>query len=225
MANSDYSSLMAAGGGLLGSGLGQMFGGWENPADAGMDYLNKMPGMLNPYYSPYMKAGQGALPILQDQYGRLVSDPGGAMNKIGASYQQSPGFQFALQNALKGANQSAAAGGMAGSPQSQQQNMGIATNMANQDYNQWMQNALGMYGRGLQGEQGLYNTGFEASKSMADQIAQMLAAQSSLAYQGQNAENQHQGGMWGSLLGGAGMLLGGPFGGMAGSALGSLFGG
>lgn len=202
------ASMGAAGGASLGAGLGALFGDWSNPADAGMDFMNKIPGQLNKYFDPYIQAGQKALPGLQDQYGKLMNDPGGRLNEIGQGYHQSPGFQFALQQALQGSGHAAAAGGMAGSPQHEQQNMGIATGLADQDYNQWLGNALGMYGKGLSGQQGLYDTGSKAGMSMGENMASVLANQAKLAYEGQNADNQHSEGIWGAIGGGAGALAG-----------------
>lgn len=198
---------IGAGLGGIGAGLGAWaMGGNTNPADAGMPYLNQIQGAISPYYTPYFQAGANALPGLQNQYNNLLSNPGGMVNNIGKSYQQSPGFQFAMQQALQGANHAAAAGGMAGSPQHEQQNMGIATGLANQDYYNWLQQATGMYNQGLSGQQGLAGMGANAGNNMAQQIAQQLAAQSSLAYSGQANQNQMTGSMMGDLFGGAGML-------------------
>lgn len=198
----------AMGGASIGAGLGSLFGDWNNPAEAANPFFDKMPDELKKYFNPYIEAGNKALPGLQDQYGRLMNDPAGRLNEIGQGYHQSPGFQFALNQALQGAGHAAAAGGMAGSPQHEQQNMGLATNLANQDYNQWLGNALGMYGMGLQGQQGLYNTGAQSGMQLGENLASILAQRAKLAYEGQNAENQHQGGIWGSLFGGAGSLAG-----------------
>jgi hypothetical protein len=218
---SDLANWMTAGGAGLATGaMGMLGGNWKNPGDAGMDYMNQMPGMLDKYLSPYINAGQKALPGLQDQYGKLINDPGARLNEIGAGYHQSPGFQFALQQALQGGNHAAAAGGMAGSPQHEQQNMGVATGLANQDYNQWLGHALGMYGTGLQGQQGLYDTGAKTGMAMGEDMASILAQKAKLAYESQNAENQHSGGMWGTLLGGAGAVAGGMFGGPTGAMAG-----
>jgi hypothetical protein len=208
------------------SGADKWFGGgdWKNPADAAEGPLNKIPGEMEKWYNPYIQAGQRALPGMEDQYNQLMNNPGGRLNQIGQGYQESPGFQFALQNALKAAGNASAAGGMAGSPQHQQQSMGIASGMASQDYNNWLQNAMGMYGMGLRGNEGLYNKGFEGSDRMAQQIAQALAAQSMLRYQGQDAQNKHSGGMWGNLFGGAGALGGGMFGGPMGAMMGGQMG-
>ena len=196
----------AMGGGAMGAGLGSMIAPWKNPADAGMGYMDQIPGQLDKYLSPYINAGNRQLPGLEDQYNQLTNDPGARLNQIGQGYHQSPGFQFAMQQALQGSGHAAAAGGMAGTPQHEQQNMELATNLANQDYNQWLGNALGMYGMGMQGKQGLYDTGAKTGISMGEDLASVLANKAKLAYEGQNAENEHEGGSWGSFLGGAGQL-------------------
>lgn len=192
--------------GTLGAGLGGLFGGGKNPADAANKYLNQIPGQAGQYLQPWMNAGQNALGPLQEQYNSLLGSPGDKLNKIGESYQQSPGFKFALDQALAAGNRSAAAGGMAGSPAAQQQNMATATGLANQDYNNWMQNALGLFGQGLSGEQGLAQMGQQSGQSMSDLIAQQLAQQAQLSYAGQASKNQSN--PWGNILGGIGGLLG-----------------
>lgn len=207
-----------AGASLVGGALGNMLSDWHNPADAAMNYMNQIPGQISKYYDPYINAGNRQLPGLENQYGMLMNDPGGRMNQIGQNYHQSPGFQFALKQALQGAGNAAAAGGMAGSPQHEYQNMSTATGMADQDYNQWMNNALGMYRTGLQGSQGLYNTGAQAGMMAGDNMASALANQAKLAYEGQNAENQRSGGIAGALGGGIGSLLGGYLGGGGGGS-------
>lgn len=179
-------------------------GGGKNPADAANKYLNQMPGMLQQYSDPYIQMGNQAGQNLQNQFGQLTNDPGGRLNQIGQSYHQSPGFQFALQQALQGANQGAAAGGMAGSPQSQQQNMGIATGLADQDYNNWLQQATGMYNTGLNGQQNMYNTGANAGIGLGQNIASILGQQGQYAYAGQAAKNAQDAQNWGNIWGGLG---------------------
>ena len=80
--------------------------------------------------------------------------------------------------------------------------------MANQDYYNYLRNALGQYNVGLQGAQGIYNTGAGMGRAAGEDMASYLANQAKLAYEGQNAENQQQGGAFGSLLGGLGQLGG-----------------
>jgi hypothetical protein len=187
------------------SWFSNLFGG-KNPADAAMPYLNQIPGKTQQYQQPYFEAGKSQLPGLQEQYGQLLNDPGGRINKIGESFKESPGFKFAMQQALQGGNHAAAAGGMAGSPQHEQQNMQLATDLGNQEYNNWMKNALGEYNMGMQGSQGMANQGQQAGQSMADMIAQTLAQQGNLAFNGQQQQNQNKSDMWGNIFKGAGSL-------------------
>jgi hypothetical protein len=200
------------GAGSIGAGLWGLFGNDSNPANGAQGYLSQIPGAISPYYNPYINAGSGALSNLQGQYGNLLNNPGGMLNQIGSSYHQSPGFQFALQQALQGSGHAAAAGGMAGSPQHEQQNMQLATNIGNQDYYNFLNPAIGLYGQGLQGEQGLATMGFGAATNMSDQIAQALANQAGLSYAGKAAQNQSQGSAFSNIFGGLGML--GAFGGL-----------
>jgi hypothetical protein len=206
---------------VSGKGLLDMLSGGDASKE-GMKYLGQIPGQMHEAYDPYINAGQRQLPGLEEYYKGAMGDPSEMMSKIGSGYQQSPGFKFALEQALGGANRSAAAGGMAGSPMSQQENMGIATGMANQDYGNYMDRALGLQQRGASGSQGLYDRGFQASNSLADQIAQMLGQKSGLAYGGAASKNSGMGSLIG---GGLGMMAGGPFGAMVGSNLGSNLGG
>src|SRR5260221_13569988 len=119
---------LAAGAGGLGAGaLSMMMGGNNNPADAAMPYLDQIPGQINKYYQPYVNAGQTALNNVQPEFQNLLNNPGGKLNKIDQGFQQSPGFKFALQQALQGAGHAEAEGGMAGSPEHEFENMQIGT--------------------------------------------------------------------------------------------------
>lgn len=188
------------------SWLGNLFSGGEDPSKKANKYLEQIPGQTAPYYDPYIQAGQQALPGLQDQYSQLMQDPGALMNSLGSSYQQSPGFEAAMRNAMMASNHAAAAGGMAGSPAHQYDAMSNASDLASRDYGSWLDKVLGMYGTGLQGQQGMYNSGQQASNSMADMIAQTLASQGGYAYAGQAGQNQNQYNMLGNLAKGAGTL-------------------
>jgi hypothetical protein len=137
---------------------------------------------------------------LQGQYGQLINDPGAKFNQIGQSFQQSPGFNWQMQQALQGANHAAASGGMAGSPEHEQQNEQVANNLANQDYYNYMDHVMPMYTEGLHGEQDLMHQGYNATTSLTDQIAQELAAQSALAYK----QNASKNSTWDSLMKGVG---------------------
>lgn len=187
--------------GNIGGGLANLFGGGKNPADAAMGYYNQIPGAMGPYFNPYIQAGRQALGQLQGQYGQLINDPTQRLSQIGSHYQQSPGFGFEQQQGLNAITNAAAAGGMAGSPQHQQQAAQLASNLAAQDYGNYMNRALGLYQTGLSGEGDINRMGFGASTDYATDLANSLMNQGNLAYAGQINRNQQQGG-WGNLLGG-----------------------
>lgn len=186
-----------------GDGLASVFGkGQKNPADAANKYISQIPGQTQQYYQPYMEAGKGAMGDLQNQYKDLLS--GDTQNKLGANYKESPGYQFALQQALAGGNNAAAAGGQLGMPAHEQQNMATAQGLASQDYGNYMQNQMGLYGQGLQGNQQLNQMGYNANTGFADQLAQTLAQQGNYAFSGQTGQNQAKKQGWGDILGGLG---------------------
>lgn len=186
--------------------------GYKNPADAAQPYLGQIGQQTEQYQLPWFNKGQGALDQTYDEFGNLITNPGGKLNDIGQNYQQSPGFQHAMQEALQASGNAAAAGGMAGSPMHSQQNMELASDIASKDYNNWMQNALGLYGTGLSGEQDISHMGQNAGQNRAEMIAQQLAQQAQLGYAGQQNKNQNNATMWKAGLGAVGGLFGGPIG-------------
>jgi len=181
------------------SWFSNLFGG-NNPADAAMPYLNQILGQTNQYYQPWYEAGKNMIPGLSDQYNQLMNDPSKRLNDIGAGYKESPGFKFAMQQALQGSGHAAAAGGMAGSPQHEQQNMELAQNIASKDYNDYMKNALGLYGMGLSGGQTMSGQGQQSGQNLADMISQQLASQAGYAYAGGAAKNQQRSGLLGNIF-------------------------
>ena len=167
-------------------------GGYNNPAGAANKTLDQIPGQTNQYYQPYADAGKGALGDLQNQYKGLLG--GDVYNKIAGDYKESPGYQFQLHQALEAGNNASAAGGLAGTPSHEQQNMGIAQDLAAKDFNQYFQNASGLYSQGLKGEEGLNTQGYDANSSMGNLLAQILGQQSSNQFSGETGKNQYKSG-------------------------------
>jgi hypothetical protein len=201
--NPNWAQYMGAGG-AIGAGLAGIFGNQGNPTSAGMGYLNQIPGMLGNNFNPYIQAGQGALPNLQQQYGQLMN--GNFINNMGRNFQQSPGYGFQVNQALGAANRAAAAGGTLGTPAEQQSIAGVTTGLANQDYYNWLNHAMSAYGMGLQGEQGLAQMGLGAAGQMSQDDMDAMMSQAQLGYTGQQNQNQQQGMNWGALLGGGAAL-------------------
>ena len=189
---------------------------YNDPSKAAMPYLNQIPGTITPYFQPYINSGQDALKTLMSQYQQLLQNPGGTISQIGAGYHQSPGYNYAQSSAMNAANTAAAAGGSLGTPQHQQEAAQQSADIANQDYQQYLNQALGLYGTGLKGEEGLNQMGFKASDELATDLASNLASQASLAFQGAEGQNAANGGIM--KLGAAG--LGGLLGGIPGAAIG-----
>lgn len=200
-------------GGALGGAMYNWFGNWQNPAKGAQSYYGQIAPNTSQYYNPYIQSGQAALPALQGQYNSLMSDPGGMYSHVANNFQASPGYQFALGQGLNASENSAAAGGMGGTPQAQQNAANVSTGLANQNYYQYMNSALpsymGMYGMGLQGEQGLAGMGQMAGNQYGNLYANAMASQGNLAYSGQNAYNQQQQNAYGSEGAGLGGMLGG----------------
>ncbi len=186
-----------AGGNILSSIMSQM--DWQNPADSAMPYLQGLPSQILQYLQPYMNAGTSQIPGLQQQYGNLMNNPGGVVNSIGSQYQQSPGYQFQLQQAMNAGQRQGATTGMQGSPEMQQNMQSTATGLANNDYYNYLKNAMGAYGYGLQGAQGMFNQGAQTSDAYGTDIGNIGESEAQLAYAGQNAQNQQNSAFWSGI--------------------------
>lgn len=230
---SDFSGFnpMAYALGGIGAGVGSFF--TSNPSDYAMPYLNNAISSMGQYYSPYLQGGQQAQGflnnymnrgdtasnILMNQYGSLANNPTGVMNRIGSTFQPSPGYNWQLGQSLNAANRVSAAGGMAGSPAEQQQAASVAQGLANQDYYNYLNHGIGMYNTGLGGLNSMANYGYGSANNMygiganmANQLAQNLAAiqmsQANLAYSGAENQNQTMMGGMGALSSGIGSVIG-----------------
>lgn len=203
--NSGGFSSLVPGIGQIAQGIGGMF--MPNPADSAMPYLDRADAG-NRNLDPYSRAGRGILDPWSDELQRIMSDPSGRMNEFGADYQQSPGYQFQVDEATKRANQSAAAGGYVGSPAAQAELANTINGLASQDYYKYLDNVLGLYGQGLSGAQGLAGIGSNAASQMAQNEYNKAIAQAQLAYAGQANQNQAFGGGIGNIIGGGLSLFG-----------------
>ena len=209
----------------VGGGIGQMAGGiagmfskkpkYNDPSKKANQYLDKIPGQIAPYLNPYIQQGQQAGNQLMPQFSQMFGNSGEFYNKLGEGYQQSPGYQFKLNQALQAGGNASAAGGMLGSPQHQEQAMGTANGIASQDFNDYMKNVLGVLGMGQEGLQGFEQQGFGASGDFASALAAMLGQQSANAYQGEAGKNQFNTNQamqkqknWADIFGGAGNAAG-----------------
>jgi hypothetical protein len=90
---------------------------------------------------------------------------------------------------------------MAGSPAVQNALAQQITGMANQDYNNYMGGATGMFNQGLSGLSGLSNMGYTASNSYANNLTDIQKMLSQLQYSRAGNQAQSTGGLLGGLMG------------------------
>jgi len=179
---------------------------YRDPTRGASNIVGQIPGATEPYYRPYMEAGRGAMTDLQNQYKDLLG--GDVYNRLGQGYKESPGYRFKLEQALGASNNAAAAGGMLGTPMHQYNAQETAHGLADQDFNNYLQNQMGLYGLGLQGEQGLNQMGFQANQGMADTVGNALNQQGQYNFMGQQGRNQYNQARTNNWLSALGMLGG-----------------
>lgn len=151
--------------------------------------LDKIPGQTNQYEQPFFNAGSGQLPQLNDIYKQLMSDPSKIMDMLGKGYKESPGYQWNLKQGTEAINNANAAGGMLGTPQHEQMAGEMASGLASQDYQKFMDHIMNLFQGGVTGSQTMANQGQAAGSDIASRIAKYLTDQATLKYTGQQSRN------------------------------------
>lgn len=180
----------------------------SNPADAAKPYLESIPGYVDQYYNPYITTGQAAGTIAQGQYSQMAGNPTQFYNDIYSTYEPSDYYQYQSDQVNQAQQNSAASGGFSGTTNDQQQQAYTTNAMLNSDWNQYLNSVLGIQSTGLQGEQQMYNTGYQASNQAADDMIGYANAMASLAYGGQNWDNAQSNAMANTMWGLASTALG-----------------
>lgn len=185
------TAILPGWGTAIGGALGALsgFGGSGNPADKARKELNQIPDTIKPYYQKYINGGSWAQDQLQSHYGEDMNDPNAIIQRLGSGYKESPGYQFRLKQGEGAINNANAAGGMLGSAQHEQQAGELAGDLANKDYQEYLNHALGLYGQGEQGAENLATRGYGASSDLATALANNLNSRAGLNYQGQENTN------------------------------------
>lgn len=176
---------MFGGGGGGGAPMGQ------NPANAGMQYLNQIPGIGRQYYQPFVNEGQQASGVANPVYNQMTQDPNEFLNSIMRNYNPSEGYRFKENRLRQGMANDAAAGGFRGTQYDQEQQANSVSGILGQDMEQFLQNILGIQQGGLQGQENRIGRGFQASGNLADYLGNALGAQAGMAFQGQAQQNQN----------------------------------
>lgn len=185
----------------------------EDPSKSANQYLDQIPGAMGQYYQPWIQSGDDARGQLTGQYGQMTNDPGALYSRLASGYQQSPGYQSKMNAALSASQNASAAGGMLGTPYDQTRAQQTASGIAGQDFNDYMNQIMGIYGAGQKGMQGQQDYGFRAGTGYADSMGQVLGQQGQNAYNAAAGRNAARGQNWANIMGlvgtGAGMLAGG----------------
>ena len=194
-------------------------GGHHNASSAANKYLSQIPDVGHEYYDPFIQQGQQAGQKAQGQYDALMNDPSGFINKLMEQYKTSEGYNFQKDQLTKDLGATAASGGIAGTPLDQMNQGQAIQGLLSKDQQQFLENALGVYGRGLTGQEGTATRGYDASGRMADLRGGALNQQGGLAFHDAQQRNQNQSELFQSLM----QALGGGLG-FGSQESGSLFG-
>lgn len=205
--------MFGIGGGLgtAAGGLFSLFNKPKNPATGANNIVGQIPGKTQPYYQPYMDAGKTALGNLQGENASLLN--GTKQNELGAGYKESPGYKYALQQALQAGQNASSAGGMLGTPQHQEGNMDAASGLASRDFGDYMNRQMGLYGQGYTGSQDINHQGYNANNEMANTQANVLGQQGAYNFMGQQGQNQAKQQGLSNIFSGLGMAGGSALGG------------
>jgi hypothetical protein len=162
-----------------------------DPSKDANRYLGQIPGVGHNAYDPFINQGREAGNKLGGEYGKML-DPTAFMDEIMGHYKESQGATYEKDKLGRGIGNTAAAGGFAGTPEHQREYGEMAGNIMSKDMQQYLQNALQIHGKGVEGEQDFYNKGYGASGSLADLLGGNLASQGSMAFQQGQQHNQNR---------------------------------
>lgn len=182
----------------------------SGPGDDASKYLEQYKREANAAYNPYIEYGMRAMPTLEETYAMLLNDPAAMQALLGGGFEESPGYEFQMDQAMNAANMAASAGGQLGTPAHQQEAMGYATGLADQDYWNYYNQNYNLFNRGLTGTENQFNTGLNATNQKMGGIGNLYGSQANLAYSQGRSQQDMIATLLGAALGGtAGYMSGG----------------
>lgn len=187
------------------SQIGNLFGLYQDPGQEAAKFTNQIPQQALQYNQPYMDAGTQSLQSLNPSIQQGIQNPGQFQNQMAQGYTQSPGYKFAMDQALQGSGRAAAAGGMAGSPMHSQQNMQLASDIASQDFGNWANRAQRGYESSLGAGMQMAGMGQNAGRSQSDMISRALGQQGQHAHDSASTHNMMMNAILGNLASAAGL--------------------
>jgi hypothetical protein len=192
-----------------------------NAAKYAADLQNQQFQTTQANLSPYMGIGTQALP----QYLSLLGLGSGGTAGIQSALQNMPGYQFALQQGMKGAANTASGSGLNLSGAQQKGLANYATGLAQQNYQNYLGNLGNAVGMGQNAAAGLGSLGAANAAALGNYATQGANALAAGQIAGGNAQSNMMNSLLGLGQGAAGIYSLGARAPGGWSAIGNLFGG
>jgi len=183
--------------------------GRADPGYAANKELEGLPELLKKYLEPYINQGQEAYNKINPIYSEMATNPAEYYNKMLSSYKPTDSYKLARDEALRAASNTAAAGGYRGNINDISNQARITDALMNTDLSRYMQGVYGAQQQGLGSLGSLYGMGYDASRGLASDLANLMGTKAQLQFQNQNQQNQGVRDIFSKVLGsGAGLLAG-----------------
>lgn len=196
-------SFVANNGSAIGGMIGGLFG--PDPYAAYSQGMSGIPGMLQHYFSPYIKEGQRDMYSLHDQLSNLLNNPNAKLDSLLKGFHFSSGYQSDVNQAIQAIQRNASASGMHGTPAEQDAIGERVHALADHDQQNYLQNIMGLYGKGLSGLQNLETQGYGATTNLASTLGMLQELKAKAAEDAAKQKDKSDegiGSMFGSLASG-----------------------
>jgi hypothetical protein len=200
----------ALGAGAMGL-AGNLFGGRnrEDPGNAAMAHLQNNPQFGREAYNPFIQQGQQAGQQLHPREDQMAQNPNDYYNQIMGQYQESPNYKYQLDKQMQGAHNTAAAGGLVGTEGDVRNRAELMHALMGTDMQQYLQNIMGIQGRGMLGQESRVERGYGAAGSLADYLGNSNAGMAGYAGEGARYRNDTRAQRRNNIYGALANLIGG----------------
>lgn len=201
IAGAQIGSAVPGIGTAIGAGVGGLAGLFGGFGDEDVEEpLNQIPDEIKKYLDQYINTGADATGRANTEFGRMLSNPNDIIEQLSKGYKPSAGYQFKLGQGVNAVNSANAAGGMVGTEQNKQQGAQLAEHLADEDFQNYLNTALGVYNTGAAGTLGLSNQGATAASDLSTSLANVLGSKATLRNAGNANRNQASSGLMQGIL-------------------------
>lgn len=170
-----------------------LFGGgqdYDNPSDDAMPYLDQVGPTADSQYNPYINLGKGSARMTAPVYAQRLMNPQQAQADLMDGYEQSDAYIYNQKQLTDQQAGTAAAGGFTGTPYDQEQQAYTTAGLLSQDEADYYNRNKQLQDSSLNAGMHYFDTGFNATNSLADILVGNLNNQATLAYQGAAWDDQ-----------------------------------